>query len=308
MSRGPGLLEGKSGSAIIWSYVPSFREERRMKKRKKIFSVILMICMMFIFCSCGKEDVGEADVMKKVIENMQAVKSATAENVMDMVMSMGKETMSMTTEMRYTVISEPMAAEVIANVGMTMSGKKQNTQSKIYAEADGDNLVTYTKVGEQWLKTIQTGDEALKEYDIIASTVAYLEVVQDVKKAATEEVSGVKADKYEGVIKEDYLQTVLVESGLGEQLGIDGQDSAAMKKIFEGIGDMPIAIWIDSEKLLPVKYDFDMSAMMTVMMNNMGAAGQGLSIDKFAMSMTFTGYDNVDNIRIPQEARDAEEL
>ena len=43
-------------------------------------------------------------------------------------------------------------------------------------------------------------------------------------------------------------------------------------------------------------------------MENMGAAEAGLSIDKVTVSMTFTGYDNVDKIDIPQEARDAEEL
>ena len=37
-------------------------------------------------------------------------------------------------------------------------------------------------------------------------------------------------------------------------------------------------------------------------------AEAGLSIDKVTVSMTFTGYDNVDKIDIPQEARDAEEL
>lgn len=65
---------------------------------------------------------------------------------------------------------------------------------------------------------------------------------------------------------------------------------------------------MDGERLLPVKYDFDMTDMVSAMMSNMGAAEVSLSIDKVTVSITFTGYDNVDEIEIPQEARNAEEL
>ena len=67
-------------------------------------------------------------------------------------------------------------------------------------------------------------------------------------------------------------------------------------------------LWVDGERLLPVKYDFDMTDMVSAMMSNMGAAEASLSIDKVTVSITFTGYDNVDEIEIPQEARNAEEL
>lgn len=154
----------------------------------------------------------------------------------------------------------------------------------------------------------QPGLEAMKDYDSTASMATYLEAIQNFKKVDTEDVAGVKADKYEGVITEEYFQKILDESGVGEQLGLDGADAETLKQLFEGIGEMPIAIWVDGERLLPVKYDFDMTEMMSSMMENMGAAEAGLSIDKVTVSMTFTGYDNVDKIDIPQEARDAEEL
>ena len=71
---------------------------------------------------------------------------------------------------------------------------------------------------------------------------------------------------------------------------------------------MPITIWIDGEKLLPVKYYFDMTNMMSALMKNMGTDEEGLAIDKVILSMVLTGFDNVDAIDIPQEAREAEEL
>lgn len=158
------------------------------------------------------------------------------------------------------------------------------------------------------MKTALKNMEALKDYDSTASMATYLEAIQNFKKVDTEEVAGVKADKYEGVITEEYFQKFLDESGVGEQLGLDGADAETFKQLFEGIGEMPIVIWVDSERLLPVKYDFDMTDMMSAMMDNMGAAEEGISIDKVTVFMTFTGFDNVDKIDIPQEARDAEEL
>ncbi|MGN0735476.1 MAG: DUF6612 family protein [Anaerovoracaceae bacterium] len=279
-----------------------------MKKNSKFLAMALIICLIASFSACGEKSTNDADVMKAAMENMEALNSLTAETSMDMVMSMDDEIMSMTSEMTQKVINEPLAMEMIMDMVMQIGGESQKMQSKVYAEAEGDNLITYTEVDGQWYKMTQPGLEAMKDYDSTASMATYLEAIQNFKKVDTEEVAGVKADKYEGVITEEYFQRILDESGVGEQLGLDGADAETLKQLFEGIGEMPIAIWVDGERLLPVKYDFDMTEMMSSMMENMGAAEAGLSIDKVTVSMTFTGYDNVDKIDIPQEARDAEEL
>ena len=279
-----------------------------MKKNSKFLAMALIICLIASFSACGEKSTNDADVMKAAMENMEALNSLTAETTMDMVMSMDDEIMSMTSEMTQKVINEPLAMEMIMDMVMQIGGESQKMQSRVYAEAEGDNLITYTEVDGQWYKMTQPGLEAMKDYDSTASMATYLESIQNFKKVDTEDVAGVKADKYEGVITEEYFQKILDESGVGEQLGLDGADAETLKQLFEGIGEMPIAIWVDGERLLPVKYDFDMTEMMSSMMENMGAAEAGLSIDKVTVSMTFTGYDNVDKIDIPQEARDAEEL
>lgn len=279
-----------------------------MKKERKFLSLFLILCLVFTFAACGSKGLSDEEIMKKSMENMEALKSLTAETSMEMVFSMGEETMTMSSEMTQKVINEPMTMEMVMDMIMDLGGETQKVQSKVFAEADGDNLITYTQMDGDWYKVTQPGLEALEEYDSTASMATYLEAIQNFKKTATEDVAGVKADKYEGVITEDYFQTILEESGVGEQLGLDGADAETIKQLFEGIGEMPIAIWVDSERLLPVKYDFDMTAMMTAMMDNMGASEAGFSIDKVTMSMTFTGFDNVDKIEIPKEAKNAEEL
>lgn len=279
-----------------------------MKKERKLLALLLVFCMVFALAACGNKDMSDADVMKQATENMNALKSMTAETSMEMVFSMGEDSMTMTSEMTQKVINDPISMEIVMNMVMGFGGETQEMESTVYAEADGDNLITYTQMEGDWYKMTQPGLEALEEYDTTKAMGTYLEAIQNFKKTGTEDVAGVKADKYEGVITEDYFQTVLEESGLDEQFGFDGEDSATLKELFEGIGEMPITIWIDGEKLLPVKYYFDMTNMMSALMKNMGAGEEGLAIDKVILSMVLTGFDNVDAIDIPQEAREAEEL
>lgn len=279
-----------------------------MKKERKLLALLLVFCMVFALAACGNKDMSDADVMKQATENMNALKSMTAETSMEMVFSMGEDSMTMTSEMTQKVINDPISMEIVMNMVMGFGGETQEMESTVYAEADGDNLITYTQMEGDWYKMTQPGLEALEEYDTTKAMGTYLEAIQNFKKTGTEDVAGVKADKYEGVITEDYFQTVLEESGLDEQFGFDGEDSATLKELFEGIGEMPITIWIDGEKLLPVKYYFDMTNMMSALMKNMGTDEEGLAIDKVILSMVLTGFDNVDAIDIPQEAREAEEL
>ena len=279
-----------------------------MKKERKLLALLLVFCMVFALAACGNKDMSDADVMKQATENMNALKSMTAETSMEMVFSMGEDSMTMTSEMTQKVINDPISMEIVMNMVMGFGGETQEMESTVYAEADGDNLITYTQMEGDWYKMTQPGLEALEEYDTTKAMGTYLEAIQNFKKTGTEDVAGVKADKYEGVITEDYFQTVIEESGLDEQFGFDGEDSATLKELFEGIGEMPITIWIDGEKLLPVKYYFDMTNMMSALMKNMGADEEGLAIDKVILSMVLTGFDNVDAIDIPQEAREAEEL
>ena len=277
-----------------------------MKTERKILSLLLILCLVLSFAACGSKKMSDEEILQESVKNMQALNSITTESSMEMGFSVGGETMNMTTDMVQRIINEPLAME--QTMTMTMDGEAEEIQSAVYLEADGDNLITYTQIEGEWYKTTQSGFEALKAYDSTGAMALYMEAVEKFKKVGTEEVAGVKANKYEGVIPEEYFQSVLEASGMDKQLGLQGASEESLMDLFKGMGEMPITIWIDGEKLLPVKYDFDMSAMMKAIMSSMGMGEEELSIEKVTMSMSITGYDNVDEIVIPQEARDAEEM
>ena len=277
-----------------------------MKTERKILSLLLILCLVLSFTACGSKKMSDEEILQESVKNMQALNSITTESSMEMGFSVGGKTMNMTTDMVQRIINEPLAME--QTMTTTMDGEAEEIQSAVYLEADGDNLITYTQIEGEWYKTTQSGFEALKAYDSTGAMALYMEAVEKFKKVGTEEVAGVKANKYEGVIPEEYFQSVLEASGMDKQLGLQGASEESLTDLFKGMGEMPITIWIDGEKLLPVKYDFDMSAMMKAIMSSMGMGEEELSIEKVTMSMSITGYDNVDEIVIPQEARDAEEM
>ena len=43
------------------------------------------------------------------------------------------------------------------------------------------------------------------------------------------------------------------------QYGLTAEEAAA---IYQDLGDLPVAIWIDSESKLPVKYEMDMTGLL----------------------------------------------
>ena len=95
------------------------------------------------------------------------------------------------------------------------------------------------------------------------------------------------------------------------QYGLTAEEAAA---IYQDLGDLPVAIWIDSESKLPVKYEMDMTAMMQNIMTkvfekmDVAAEDMDFTVDKMFISMTLYDFDNVGEIAIPEEAKNAPEM
>ena len=71
------------------------------------------------------------------------------------------------------------------------------------------------------------------------------------------------------------------------------------------LSGIPITIWINDAGL-PVKYVFDMTSMMTeLLQNSADSEDADVSVDKFVMSMEVLGYNSVEAITVPQEVLDS---
>ena len=171
---------------------------------------------------------------------------------------------------------------MVAYTGMDMTGAGQNQWYKSLADASGMNT---------------------DQYDAVEAFELYMKNGSNFKAAGTDTVQGASVTRYEGVITSDMLEDTLEESGSLESItSLLGEDYSSA---LAGMSGIPITIWINDAGL-PVKYVFDMTSMMTeLLQSSEDSEDADVTVDKFIMSMEVLGYNDVDAITVPQEVLDS---
>ncbi len=312
---------------------------KRGRNIKKIFAVIMIFVMVFALAACGNKEGGSStsgsgsaepansagksmeEVLLNASKNMENAKSMTY--TFDMDMGMQVLGMKMDTLMKSDIktIQNPLTLEMTGKMDM---GDLGSYDMDIYAETEGDHLVMYTgmNMGEEtmWMKSsVDMDSSQISQYNAQSNIKVYMENAKNFTEVGKEDVNGVQAVRFDGVINGDSIGNVLNESGMSEQ--VSGMGVENPEEMFAEMGDIPVSFWVDTEKELIVKYTIDMSeAMQKLMAKTMeemetseeegteNMAGL-FTIDRSVMTIVITGIDNVDSITIPQEAKDnAEEM
>ncbi len=283
-----------------------------MKKKMKTWLVLGLVVMLLVsLTACGNGGNSTEDVMKAAQDALNEVSSMRYDMVMDMDMSAGGQTITSNTTGKIAYNADPLTMKMQMTVDMGAQGK---VDMLMYAGQDGDNLVMYMNDGTTWGKQTLADASQLEQYKAQDSMSIYLENIDSFKEAGTEQINGGEATKYEGIIANDALNEVMAASGMEEQLAQYGLTAEEAAAIYQDLGDLPVAIWIDSESKLPVKYEMDMTAMMQNIMTkvfekmDVAAGDMDFTVDKMFISMTLYDFDNVGEIAIPEEAKNAPEM
>lgn len=286
-----------------------------MKKLKMIAAVALSVVLTVGLAACGGGGGGDStgDAMAAAQKALEDVKSMNYDMTMNMDMAAGEQAIQSVTKGKIAIISDPLQMQMDMTMDMGAMG---SSAVKMYAEQKDKDYVMYmsTDNGTSWMKSTVTDMTSLEQYDAKASMDMYLGSVEGFKEAGTEKINGSEATKYEGVISKDAMNDVMSASGAADQfasLGISAEQAAEM---YKDLGEIPVTIWIDKESALPVKYDMDMTAvmqsLMSKMMEAMGDAAQGmkLEVSKMTMEMTLSDFNKVNEIKIPDAAKNAPEV
>lgn len=283
-----------------------------MKKQlTKLLAAAVVLTMALALAACGGSGGASAeDIMTRAQKAFDGISSMHYSMDMDMAFSAEGESVSITTAAEADCITDPIAIDM--DMTMDMMGLFDMT-FKMYIIQDGDQFIAYTgmddgKGGYTWSKDVTEDMGDMSQYDGQASMKVYLDNISSFKEAGTEEVAGVTATRYDGVIAQDSLKEVMETSGTLEQyesLGIEGLDD-----LLGEMGDLPVSIWIDQETDLPVKYEMDMTTMMQNMMTKLlaedpDAAEADFTVDKCSVVMTCTDYNAISAIEVPEEALNA---
>ena len=276
---------------------------------RKIASGALALAMMFTLAACGKEEGGAdaASVMVAAQQELTKVSSMRYTYTMEMAISAEGQSVEMKVDGTADVTMNPYAAKTTMSMDMLGMALKD---VQIYMVSEGGQMVAYTGMDmtgagqNQWYKSLadDSGMNA-EQYDAVEAFELYMKNGSNFKAVGTDTVQGASATRYEGVITSDMLEDTLEESG-----SVDNIPSL----LGEGYGDVlaslsgiPITIWINDAGL-PVKYVFDMTSMMTeLLQNSADSEDADVSVDKFVMSMEVLGYNRVEAITVPQEVLDS---
>ena len=285
--------------------------------KKKLLALCLgVILALTAFSGCGSDEAAETgsetDLLTQAMENCQNVNSMTYDMAIDTSMSISAQGESQAIDMKMTAniefINDPMAMYMSMTTDM---GELGSQTSDGYGEVVDDDFILYTQVGDVWYKQTVGDAETMMQYNGANSMTMYMESVDNFTAAGTEDINGSEATKYTGVVTGDDLQEVINNTaGLSDQLTSLGMDAETVATLYSDAGDLEVTIWIDNATAMPVKYEMDMSAMMQSILSQLLGDTEDVSFDisKMLVNVTATGYDNVDAIEIPEEARNGQDI
>ena len=275
---------------------------------KKIAAGALALAMVFSLAACGKEQSGAdaASVMAAAQQELTKVSSMRYTYAMEIAISAEGESVEMTVNGSAEMTMDPTAVKMTMNMDMLGMALKD---VQIYMVSEGGQMVAYTGMDmtgagqNQWYKSLadDSGMNA-EQYDAVEAFELYMKNGSNFKAVGTDTVQGASATRYEGVITSDMLEDTLEESGsLDNITSLLGEDYG---DVLAGLSGIPITIWINDAGL-PVKYVFDMTSMMTeLLQNSADSENADVSVDKFVMSMEVLGYNDIEPITVPQEVLD----
>ena len=266
------------------------------------------MAMMFTLAACGKEQSGAdaASVMAAAQQELTKVSSMRYTYAIEMAISAEGESVEMTVNGSAEMTMDPTAVKMTMNMDMLGMALKD---VQIYMVSEGGQMVAYTGMDmtgagqNQWYKSL-ADDSCMnaEQYDAVEAFELYMKNGSNFKAVGTDTVQGASATRYEGVITSDMLEDTLEESGsLDNITSLLGEDYG---DVLAGLSGIPITIWINDAGL-PVKYVFDMTSMMTeLLQNSADSENADVSVDKFVMSMEVLGYNDIEPITVPQEVLD----
>ena len=305
-----------------------------MKRKNKFLALLLAATMSFSVSACGSADSAPADTGKQTAEDngdsskentdvdvfaaaqekmkSEKISSLTGKMVMDMEMTISADgetqTMKAANTMDMTCFYDPTRFKMDMTVDAGESGTSNMT---MYADTAEDGTCTlYISDGTNW-QAQEVELTQIEQYDAASNMTGYMQDSYEFQDAGTEQIDGKNARKYTGTLKGDDLKETVMSTGALDSLNSLGMDTTQVESMFNDLGDLPINLWIDETDLVPVKYEMDMTSLMSKLMANMieamGAEAEGVSMEfnKLHVVMTCSDYNSAEEFEIPEEAKAA---
>lgn len=285
-------------------------------KHRRLFIVLaaVLLCAVLLLVSCTSEQLTPEEKVRQAAQNLSEAENFAYDMVMVTDMTADGEELVMDMHAEAAVFHDPLKLKML--ISMEVMGVSMDTE--LYALQEGNSYVLYTGTPGHWKKE-RLSPSAFEERmgqqaDVRASVNLYLENAGNFIDGGTEEVEGVTARRIQGFLSEDSLREVMEASGALENAGltVEAISEDLMKEIAQNIGELPITVWLDEERMLPAKYELDMTELMQGVFDEifkeLGTEAKDFSVGNVFISMTLKDVGAAEEFDLPEEALDAPEV
>ena len=306
---------------------------------KKILVCFLAFALMMgILSGCGKDKEKEEKVtvdslLEDAAENSKDIDSfaASVDSDVDLTISAQGVSVDLTGGFDCDFETDMESAHVTGSLVAKTYGVDEDESFEAYLVNDGDVMKTYQyrESEDEWVVSEEDADEASIDSIEIDKLMGLLSDDNSdlTLKDDLDEIEGEDAYLIEGSVSMQFLLDLFDE--MNEELdseSIDEETSDYMD-MFADMGDidLDISLWIYKDSKLPaqIRMDFSdsLSAMLEEYMNIAGTgstedsdettdetetdSGYSISSKTCEFTVTFSSYNDVDSIEVPQEVIDA---
>lgn len=279
-----------------------------MKKRVWKRILVVLLVLVVIVGAAGLVLVkSAADMVPRMQERLEQATSIHYMYYMDIDAS----SLATTSSARISgdismVMSDPVAMEM--DLTMSGSGPEEANLYHIYAVPEGDSEKVYVGMADKedmkWYRATLSAElfrANVQSLDIREITQLSTQSNTDFRVVGMNWVQGQLALCVEGTLPPHIAQGILKNSttGLWDRLkSLFGTSDTSE----ETAAEVPVRVWIGLFSRLPVKYEIDATQLMQQIVQKNQEDG---TISRCAIGLEIVGYNDIQEITVPQEVQDA---
>ena len=271
-------------------------------------ALLLALMLALSLTACGAET--PEQVLKTAGDNLNGADSLGYTLEVAMTLTSGGQDL----DVSLTADGETTKDPAVTHTAMAIDlGGLMRADMEMYTEQGEDGSVTVfagmadSSGDVQWSRQTAAVEDPENLTSTAQGAYSFLAGVADIRENGRETIDGVEATRYDAVVTGEAMEALLNATGAMDSLSGSVLNGADPGTLTEDLGDLPVCVWVDPAKKLPVRIAFDMTDLMQSLLEKLTTAGGvDLAVSDTTFTMTFRDIGAVGTIEIPEEARAAE--
>jgi hypothetical protein len=290
-----------------------------MKYLKRGLLLALALVMLWSLAGCVPANMSPGWRIRAASRAMSKAKNYEFNMNVELALSSLGESMSMDASIKGAYFSDPLKMKL----KLSLSAKGMAATREQYILDEGDALASYTKdlYENIWEREDATKEieQSMAQYDVAQNMELYLGSSETFEEVGRERIGGQDTIKLKGYIPAELMENYMKNNFLQPQTDEDVLRQAWEQAVGQ-MDEVEVAVWINPRSRLPVRYCFDMTAMMQSFMEKymqvLADTGEygfyslifdmyAVTIDTMIMTVDIRNVNKTENFTLPSEIRGA---